>query len=312
MVVALSLLAPALAGCHPGRAAARTPTPVTPPVTLPVTTVAPATLPATTTTAPLPPPPYAVVTATLAFVDSSRPTVSRGTRIADSRALTTVVWAPAVGHAWPLVVFAPGYRVGPDTYTALCRAWAAAGYVVAAPEFPLADPAVAGAALDEGDLDNEPGDVKFVIDSLVAPSSPLAALINPSRVAVAGHSDGAEAALAVAQEGDGRIRAVIAMSGQPVVPHRAPNPPLLVIQGDRDTINPAVRSLQVYQQAAAPRFLLTLLGASHLAPFSGGSKWQSVVEATTVDFWNHYLAARTANDAALVADAGPASLAVLR
>lgn len=253
---------------------------------------------------------------TVALVDGSRPTVSRGAKVSASRALTTVVWSPAVAgaHRWPLVVFAPGYRVGPGTYASLCRYWAARGYVVASPSFPLADPAVAGAAVDEGDLSNEPADVRFVIASLLDPAGPAAAVtvsIEADKLAVAGHSDGAEVALAVAQPATPTIKAVIAMAGQPVVPNRLPNPPLLVMQGDHDTINPPGRSRAVYDGAAPPRFLLTLLGASHLAPFSGGSPWQAVVEAVSVDFLNHYLAGTTTDDTQLVADAAHPGLSSL-
>jgi dienelactone hydrolase len=302
---ALCLLGSLAAGCHSGSP----PAPQVAPTTSPTPTSSTST---TATALPLPPPPYQVVSTTLAFVDPSRPTVSRGVEVSSTRALTTVVWAPAIGGRWPLVVFAPGYRVGPATYDHLCRAWAAAGYVVAAPEFPLADPAVAGSALDEGDLNNEPADVNFVIASMASASNPLVGQVDPTRIAVTGHSDGAEAALAVGQEGDPIIKAVIAMSGQPVVPQRAPNPALLVIQGDRDTINPPGRSLAVYEQAARPRYLLTLLGGSHLGPFSGSSPWQSVIDAVTIDFLNQYLSGTKADDSQMQADAARPGVATLR
>jgi dienelactone hydrolase len=272
-------------------------------------TVAAATT-STSTTVALPPPPYPVATTTIALVDASRPTVSRGVRVAATRALTTVVWYPTVGTHWPLVMFAPGYQVGPETYSALCRRWAAAGYVVAAPRFPLSDPSVAGSALDELDLDNQPADVRFVMGSLVS-SAGSALPIDPTRIAVTGHSDGAEDALAVGEQGVAAVKAVIAMSGQPV-PRQGPNPPLLVMQGDQDTINPPARSQAVFDQATSPRFLLTLLGAGHLPPFAGGSKWQTVVEAVTVDFLNHYLAATTKSDAQMLADAHHFALAILK
>jgi hypothetical protein len=67
----------------------------------------------------------------------------------------------------------------------------------------------------------------------------------------------------------------------------------------------------VYDGAAPPRFLLTLLGGSHLAPFSGGSPWQAVVEAVSVDFLNHYLAGTTTDDTKLVADAAHPGLSSL-
>lgn len=300
----MSLVAALVTGCRSGGPAASAAASTAP-------TAAPATS-TTLTTAPLPPPPYQVATTTIAFVDRSRPTVSKGGTISSTRALTTVVWAPAIGGRWPLVVFAAGYEVGPDTYAHLCRAWAAAGYVVAAPEFPLADEAVAGAALDENDLNNEPADATFVMTSLLDPASPWAARIDPTRIAVTGHSDGAEVALDLGQGGDPAIRAVIAMSGQPVVPHQAPNPPLLIIQGDQDTINPPERSREVYDQAASPRFLMTLVGGPHLTPFSGGSRWQPVVEAVTIDFLDHYLAGRTTSDAPMTADATRPGLSTIR
>jgi dienelactone hydrolase len=254
---------------------------------------------------------------TVALVDVSRPTVSGGVRVSATRALSTVVWSPAVAgaHRWPLVLFAPGYRVGPGTYARLCQYWAARGYVVAAPSFPLADPAVAGASADEGDLANEPADVRFVIASLLDPAGPAPAVmaaIDPGKVGVAGHSDGAEVALALVQQGNLTIKAVIAMAGQPVAPQPIPNPPLLVMQGDHDTINPPRRSQAVFDQAAPPRFLLTLVGGSHLGPFSGTSQWEPVVEAVSVDFLNHYLAGTTTDDTRLVADATHPGISSLR
>lgn len=242
-----------------------------------------------------------MTTTSVALVDAARPTVSRGRTISASRRLTTVVWAPDVAGRWPLVVFAPGFSVGPDTYAHLCRAWAAAGYVVAAPEFPLADPAVAGPALDERDIDNEPADIRFVITSLSGPSTPFGDQVDATRVAVAGHSDGAEVALAVAQQGDRAIRAVIALSGQPVTPHVAPNPPLLAVHGDADEVNAPGRGQAVFDQATSPRFLLVLSGAGHLPPFGGGTRWQPIVEEVSVDFLDRYAAGTTDSSARLVA-----------
>ncbi len=314
-------LAAVLSGC---RSAA--PRPASAGRSLPTTSVgptssAPPPTTAASTTVPLPSPPYPVTTTSVALVDPSRPTIGHGVRIAATRALTTVVWSPVTGRGrrWPLVVFAPGYRVGPGTYAQLCQFWAARGYVVAAPSFPLADPAVAGTAVDEGDLDNEPADVRFVLASLLDPAGPAPAItakIDPDKIGVAGHSDGAEVALAVAvavaQPGKTVIKAAIAMAGQPVVPHQGPNPPLLVIQGDRDTINPPARSLAVYDEATPPRFLLTLLGGSHLGPFSGTSQWQAIVDAVTVDFLNQYLAGTAADDNQMAADAAHPGLSSLR
>jgi dienelactone hydrolase len=240
----------------------------------------------------------------LPLVDPSRPTVSRGQTVSGQRALTTLVWYPASPGRWPLVVFAHGFQVGPAPYEHLCRAWAAAGYAVAAPEFPLTDAAVAGAALDENDLVNQPADVAFVASSLMTSKSPMALHLDASRVAVAGHSDGAVTALAVAAARTIALRGVVAMSGAPVA-GTEPNPPLLVAQGDDDTVNPPATGRAVYEQAHRPRFLLSLLGGGHMTPFAGGTRWQTVVDKVTVDFLDRYLSGRTGSDAALRRDADP-------
>jgi fermentation-respiration switch protein FrsA (DUF1100 family) len=179
---------------------------------------------------------------------------------------------------------------------ALCEAWARAGYAVAAPTFPLADAAVAGANLDEADLQNEPGDLSFVISSLIG-----APYVDPTRVAVAGHSDGGQAALSdgfQAGIADPRVRAVIALAVQPLTGSVVDPPagrPVLFGQGDEDTINPYSRGVAAYQQARAPKFLLVLRGAGHEPPFfTGQEPWAAVVDRVTIDFLDRYVAGRAA------------------
>ena len=121
----------------------------------------------------------------------------------------------------------------------------------------------------------------FVLHSLLTPGSPLALHVDGSRVAVAGHSDGAVTALGVAADRAIPLRAVIAISGAPVA-GTEPNPPLLVAQGDEDTVNPPATGRSVYEQAHSPRFLVSLLGGGHMAPFAGGTRWQTVVDKVTV------------------------------
>ena len=221
--------------------------------------------------------------------------MSHGHQISASRALTTLVWYPQAPGRRPLVVFAHGFQVGPPPYLTLLQAWAAHGYVVAAPEFPLTDQAIAGANLDENDINNQPQDLRFVTDSLVAPSSPVAGRINPDEVAVAGHSDGAESALgagvASTPAGEPPYRALITMSVQqlPGVSHTS-NPPMLVTQGDQDTINPPSWGYQVYDQGSSPRYLLVLKGGGHLPPVEAGSAWLPGIEEVTEAFLDCYVA----------------------
>jgi fermentation-respiration switch protein FrsA (DUF1100 family) len=259
--------------------------------------------------------PYGIATTTLALVDTTRPTVSNGKVLSASRALTTAVWYP-VGAAgpWPLVVFAHGYKLGVGPYIHLCQTWATAGYVVAAPTFPLTDEAVAGSNLDENDIDNQPTDVSFVITGVLAH---LSTMVDPGRIGVAGHSDGGQTVLGVGfQQGwaDSRVRAVIALSVQPLlVPPVYPFGvrPVLIAQGDQDTINPMTRAVNAYDQLGSPRYLLMLLGGGHLPPFTDGSQWRPVVGRVTIDFLDRYVGLRNASDAALRGDGQAPGLATM-
>jgi dienelactone hydrolase len=235
--------------------------------------------------------PFSVTSVQIDLVDATRSTVSRGSLISRVRSLPTTVWHPAATGRWPLVVFGHGYPVGPGPYVAMCQAWARAGYAVAAPTFPLAS----GPHADEADLQNEPADLSFVITSLLG-----APYVDPTRVAVAGHSDGGEAALATgfqAGMADPRVRAVIALSVRPLTGSVVTPPtarPVLFGQSDADTVNPYGLGLAAYQQAPGPRFLLVLHGADHLSPFAGQTPWAPVVDRVTIDFLDRYLAGRAA------------------
>jgi alpha-beta hydrolase superfamily lysophospholipase len=253
---------------------------------------------------------------TLHLVDGSRPTVSHGRTVSSVRALTTLVWLPDAPGVRPLIVFAHGFDVGPDSYATLVQAWAAHGYVVAAPEFPLTDAAIAGPNLDENDINNQPADLRYVTDALVAPGSPVAAHIDERRVAVTGHSDGAESALAASllpvPAGEPRYLALIAMAVQPLPGSGATaNPPILVTQGDADTINPPAWGAQTWQQAASPKYLLTLHGGGHLPPLQAGSAWLPGVEAVTEAFLDAYVGG-SAPPSSVAAAAGGFSLLSVR
>jgi len=235
-----------------------------------------------------------VTETTLPLVDTSRPTVAYGREISPTRALTTLVWAPAVPGRWPLVVFAHGFQVGPTPYIGLLEHWASEGFVVAAPEFPLTDQDIAGSNLDEDDMTNQPADMRFVTDELVAPGSPVAVHIDPTRVAVAGHSDGSETALSAsitpAPPGEPVYRAVIAMSCQPVTSGTSANPPILVTQGDADTINPPSNGYATFAQASSPKYLEVLHGAEHLPPLEVGTEWYPTLSGVTTAFLDYYVA----------------------
>lgn len=215
---------------------------------------------------------------------------------------------------YPVIVFAHGYDVSPDTYAALLDDWARAGFVVVAPFFPDEKHSAVtaqGGADTEGDLANEPGDVAFVTRQVLKDSTqvdPSCALIHgladPAHIALAGQSDGANtvATLAYNRGLDPQgvpfarldqgldIQAIVILSGQEA-PHQAyaaaaDAPSLLMVQSLNDQCNSIRSAVTLYQDVhQSDKWFLELQTAHHLPPYDGIDKPAfRIVVATTVHF----------------------------
>jgi dienelactone hydrolase len=282
-----------------------------------------------TTAPPAPGPPFAVGVRTMRFVDGSR-TVHYADGATGPRVLNTEVRYPASGRGgeraipnaspqqasgpFPLIVFGHGFELLPVDYWRLMNAWARAGYVVAAPIFPDENHDAPGGP-DENDLVNQPEDMKFVISQMQAadraPTGPFSGLIDATQVAVAGHSDGGDTALAVAydeSEGvrDPQVKAAVILAGAeiPYLPAFAfpgGGPPLLAVQGTADLVNHPSDTAAYFQAASTPKYLLQLFGAEHLPPYTVQEPQLSIVERVSVDFLNRYLKQRAGSLAAMSA-----------
>lgn len=219
------------------------------------------------------------------------------------RPVTTYLWYPPAADGdgpWPVVVFGHGFATTPFRYRRLLRAWAAAGYLVAAPVFPLGNANAPGGP-NEDDIVNQPRDMSFVISRLLAasasPASPLSGVVDASRIAVAGQSDGAETAFATAYERpwhDPRVRAAVILSGAELGRHIrlvSRTAPLLAVQGTADRINPPVYTLDLFRAADRPKFLLLLRHAGHLPPYTLPGPRLAAVERVTIAFLDHVLRA---------------------
>jgi hypothetical protein len=218
------------------------------------------------------------------------------------RSRTDLLDAPAAraGGPFPLVVFGHGFALTPTLYARLLRSWAQAGYVVAAPVFPLENANAPGGP-DESDLVNQPSDMQFVISRLLAASrartGPLAGLLDAGHVAVAGHSDGAETALAVAYSRtfrDPRVRAAVILSGAEMpgvggFSFPRGSPALLATQGTSDIVNEPWFTNAFFKLAGPPKYLLRLLGAGHLPPYTHQQPQLAIVERVSLAFLDAYL-----------------------
>ncbi len=138
---------------------------------------------------------------------------------------------------------------------------------------------------------------RLLADS-AAPGNPLSGLIDPARIAVAGQSDGGEAALAVAYSRrlrDPRVRAAVVLSGAEMsgiggFAFPSGGPALLAAQGTADTTNEPRYTYAYFRAARRPKYLLRLLGAQHLPPYTNEQPQLGIVERASIAFLDGYLA----------------------
>jgi dienelactone hydrolase len=220
------------------------------------------------------------------------------------RTLVTQIWYPlASGPAgpFPLLMFAPGFLQCAGAYSDLLRAWASAGYVVAATNFPRTNCRL-GTDAYEPDLVNQPQDMSYVLSRLLAlsaqPDGAFSGLLDRHEVAAAGQSDGGDTVAALAASTcctDRRLKAVAVLSGAewPPMPGRyfpGGAPPMLFTQGSADTINPPWTSMQLYRaDDDSTRYYLDLFGASHLVPYQGTNPVERLVARVTLAFFDRYV-----------------------
>lgn len=181
---------------------------------------------------------------------------------------------PAADGPYPVVLFSHGFAGYPEQSASLVTHLASWGFVVVAPDHverslsgllgtaaqgveEREDPEVLSAALDAALADGE-------LDG-----SPLADLLDPEQVAVAGHSAGASAAYLTASAED-RIDAFIAYSvgnrsrSGEAAERPVPTVPGMVMLGDGDETIPAEASREVFAGMETPKALLEIAGGGHL------------------------------------------------
>ena len=72
----------------------------------------------------------------------------------------------------------------------------------------------------------------------------------------------------------------------------AGSPPLLATQGTSDTVNLPARTEAFFASAQRPKYLLRLIGAEHLPPYTTQEPQLSIVSSVSVAFLRGYLERR--------------------
>lgn len=266
-------------------------------------------------TTPAPATPVEVATTALDLVDPSRPTPAGATTPpADARTLTTTVWYPApeadggppAASRFPLIVFAHGMSGHPDKFSELFETWARAGYVVAAPAFPLTNAEVPNSRANFADVANQPDDLRFVTDHLldlatdpVSNDDPIGSRVDPELLGVGGLSlGGATTYLAALNEAsrDPRVDAAMVLAG---VAANDPETgtflepsgvPALIMHGDADLAAPLAVAENAWALLAPPKYLVVLAGAGHAEPFEDApTPYDEFAEQYTTTFWDAWL-----------------------
>jgi predicted dienelactone hydrolase len=245
--------------------------------------------------------PFGVGVTTMTFVDTSRPTMPNGTYPgAPSRTLVTEIWYPTdvqpragtpetrnaplahSGAPYPLVIYSHGFMSTRSGGAFLARHLASYGYVVGSPDFPLSNSLAPGGP-NFLDLANQPGDVHFLIDQLLAlsdaSSGPLADSIDRERIGLTGLSMGGSTTFLSAFHPtlrDPRVRAAAPMAG--VTCFLGPDfydhtsIPLLIVHGDIDAVVPyQANGVFAFGEANPPKYLATIIGGSHTG-FTDGAE----------------------------------------
>jgi predicted dienelactone hydrolase len=261
---------------------------------------------------------YAVGVTSKMFVDTTRPTDANGRAPAlPTRTLLTAIYYPAEGTSsekpvenapinkargpYPLILFAHGLYARGVFYEDVLKAWASAGYVVAAPDFPLSNQNTPGGVnfgIGVGDTKNQPDDASFAISEVIKDKQ-LGEIVDPKRIGASGHSLGGITTYGLAYSAccrDNRVKAAVPMSGfggliEPIDQYfRNGRTPLLALHGNSDGTVPIASDMNTFMLAQPPKFFLTFIGAGHVTPFLGGNDPQAVaLKQATVDFWNRYL-----------------------
>ncbi|MEV6597743.1 chlorophyllase [Actinoplanes sp. NPDC051346] len=173
--------------------------------------------------------------------------------------------APAATGRFPMVLFSHGLTSQPADYAAMLARWAQAGLVVVAPTYP--NTSYGAKKLDPPDIVNQPDDASHVIDAVLAVGDPLAAMIDPNRLAAAGHSAGGITTVGLfSARRDERLKAGVVFAGTDfqAVPFTGPSAAMLFVHGRKDTTVNYSAGHTVFEAVPWSRAMLSVTEGGHV------------------------------------------------
>jgi predicted dienelactone hydrolase len=233
------------------------------------------------------------------------------------------VWkpaGPAPERGYPVVVFSHGYTGCNTQSVFLMEALARAGYLVLAPNHKDAtcgtarggwfpgkgltkrpqEPFRDASKWSDETYKDRATDIEAVLDTVLRKTEFEGVLLDRDRIGIAGHSLGGYTALGLAggwpSWKDGRIKAVLALS-----PHCSPfvlnktlgqmDVPVMYQGGTRDFGETSLvkRAGGAYDMSSPPKYYVELNGAGHFAWTDLNRRYQEVIDAYSVAFFDRYL-----------------------
>lgn len=203
---------------------------------------------------------------------------------AKTRTIEVFIWRPKTKPATPqpLLIYSHGFMSRGREAAYLGEYLASHGYTMVGLQFPLTNRNAPGGARVQ-DVVNQPGDVSFVLDTLLAENSDsesaIYGTIDPNRIAAGGLSLGGMTTTLAAfhpRWGDPRISAAFSVAGPTFMfgpkYFESRSVPFLMIASPQDAIVPYSYNAGDLRERAPQTSVLTMAGASH-AGFADIAKW---------------------------------------
>jgi dienelactone hydrolase len=214
---------------------------------------------------------------------------------ASGRAGSVTADAPIAAGRFPLILFSHGWGGVPESYLSEIVPLAAAGFIVAAPEYPTSATG-RQTNLQDGVNGNQSLDASTVISQVIAfggtAGNPFHQHVDTSRgVGAAGHSLGGITTHGLLSlRRDSRVTAAVILAGQGIGTPTGPAANVLFIHGDQDPTVGYSGARGAYDAIRWPKAFLTHLGQGHDSWVWGNGATYPQTRAVLLDWmrWSLY------------------------